>query len=193
MVSQFGILTTRFSVTGVKTGTMQTVRKSQNLHMMLWCCTRFLSWLCPECRKAVKNPEGKRLVSLESEVSELDKSMKDHLKRITQSLKEQETAVDNQTRLLERSVKELHNQRSSYADMVKGTCSDVVEKVSAKISSIPQGPSPQAEPKSLASPKSLMTFLTRTSGRTIWLFITFPRLTGDLAKKDQVLTSDSSR
>ena len=100
---------------------------------------KVLSWLCPECKKSVKNGDGKRMNSLETRVEQLDKAMRDHAKLVTQSLKEQEAAVDNQTKLLERSIRELHNQKTSYADMVKGTCSEVVDKVSAKISSIPQG------------------------------------------------------
>ena len=111
---------------------------------------KVLSWLCPECKKAIKNADGKRLISLESKVGELDKSLREHVKLVTQSLKEQEMAVANQTGLLERSVRELHNQKTSYADMVKGSCSQVVEKVAAKISSIPQGLAASAEPKTLS-------------------------------------------
>ena len=76
--------------------------------------------------------------------------MKEHVKLVTRSLREQEMAVENQTSLLERSVKELHSQKASYADMVKGSCSQVVEKVTAKISSIPQGPSEPAESRNMS-------------------------------------------
>ena len=110
---------------------------------------KVLSWLCPECKKAVKNGDTKRMISLESKVDQIDKSMREHVKLVTQSLKEQEKAVENQTKILERSVKELHSQKSSYADIVKGTCSEVVEKVSASISSIPQAPASQAETKNM--------------------------------------------
>ena len=106
---------------------------------------KVLSWLCPECKKAVKNGEAKRMISIESRVEQLDKSMKEHVKLVTQSLREQEIAVANHTRLLERSVIELHSQKTSYADIVKGTCSEVVKEVSAKISSIPQASSSHIE------------------------------------------------
>ena len=110
---------------------------------------KVLSWLCPDCKKSVKINDGKRMLSLETRVEQLDKAMRNHAKLVTQSLKEQEVAVDNQTKLLERSIRELHNQKTSYADMVKGTCSEVVDKVSAKISSIPQGQSAQTEPRNM--------------------------------------------
>ena len=47
-------------------------------------------------------------------------------------------AVENHARLPERSVKELHSQKTSHADIVQGTCLGVIKEISAKISSIPQ-------------------------------------------------------
>ena len=111
---------------------------------------KVLSWFCPECKKTLKNQDNtKHLILLESKVDQLEKSMKEHTKLFTQSMKEQEQAMDNQTKMMERSVRELHSQKSSYADIVKGTCSEVVEKVSAKISTIPQTSSALAEAKSM--------------------------------------------
>ena len=60
------------------------------------------------------------------------------MKRIGLSLKEQERALDDQTKLIERSIRDSQNQKAYYAEMVEGTCSDVVTKVSAKVSTIPQ-------------------------------------------------------
>ena len=60
------------------------------------------------------------------------------MKKMGHSMKVQEQAVGEQTKLLERSIRDIHAQKASYADMVKGTCSDMVAKVSAKVSSIPQ-------------------------------------------------------
>ena len=112
---------------------------------------KILTWLCPEGKKVVKINYSKRMVSLESKVEQLDKSMKDYIKLVSQSLKEQELAVQNQTKLLERSVKELHSQKVLYADLVKGTCTEVVQKVPENIYSVPptQGPPAQVEPKTM--------------------------------------------
>ena len=89
------------------------------------------------------------MASLESKVDQLDKSFRDHIELVAQSMKEQEKSVDNQTRMIERSIREIHSQKSSYADIVKGTCSEVVEKVSAEISSIPKANSAQREPQNM--------------------------------------------
>ena len=57
---------------------------------------------------------------------------------IEHSLREQEQAIDRQTKLVKRSIKDTHAQETLYTDMVKGTCSNMVAKVSAKVASIPQ-------------------------------------------------------
>ena len=91
-----------------------------------------LSWLCPECKKSIKQGE-KRMYSLESKVEQLEHSVKAHTDMIIQSLKEQEVAVKTHTVLLERSVNELHSQKSSYAEIVKGSCTEAVKEVSTKM------------------------------------------------------------
>ena len=85
--------------------------------------------------------------ALVAKVQQLTMSMNDHMKRVSQSLKEQEQSVDTQTKLIERSMRENASQKATYVDMVKGTCSDLVEKVSAKISSIPQAFAVQSSSK----------------------------------------------
>lgn len=110
---------------------------------------RVLSWLCPECKIAVKISESKRIDSIESKVEHLDKTMREHIKLVAQSLKEQEAAVDNQTRLLERSVRDLNSEKVSYAEIVKGSCKEVVDKVSAKISVVPHVPSNPSDSTSM--------------------------------------------
>ena len=89
------------------------------------------------------------MISLESKVEQFDKPMREHIKVVTQSLKEQEKSVVNQSRLREISVRELQGQKTSYSDIVRGTCSEVVEKVSATISSMPQAPASQTETRNL--------------------------------------------
>ena len=89
------------------------------------------------------------LASLESKVDHLALKVDTHMKRIAQSLKEQEQAVDSQTKMIERFIRDNHTQKATYAEMVKGTCSDVVAKVSAKVSTIPQAFSSQAASKDM--------------------------------------------
>ena len=108
-----------------------------------------LSWFCPECKKSLKHSDSARLVSLESKVEQLDKSFQEHFKAVSQSMKEHEKSVENQTKMIERSFSEIRSQKSSYADMVKGTCSEVIEKVSAKISSIPETSTAPSDPSSM--------------------------------------------
>ena len=146
---------------------------------------KVLSWLCPECKKSVKNGDGKRMISLETRVEQLDKAMRDHAKLVTQSLKEQEAAVDNQTKLLERSIRELHNQKTSYADMVKGTCSEVVDKVSAKISSIPQGQLTRSESTNMVGVSKVFdNFLDKDRRKNNLVIHNLPEATGE-SKEDR--------
>ena len=133
---------------------------------------KMLAWLCPPCKDALKGHDTMtQISSLESKldslsskvedhvkvsqaalvakVEQLTVSMKDHMKLVNQSLKEQEQSVDTQTKLIERSIRENVSQKATYADMVKGTCSDVVAKVSEKISTIPQAFAVQSSSKDL--------------------------------------------
>ena len=98
---------------------------------------KVLSWFCNECRGVVRKDDS-RLVSLESKVDQLDKAVKEQLGKMVHCLREQERAVDGQTKLIERSIRENVAQKSTYADMVKGSCSEVVNQVSAKLSNLPQ-------------------------------------------------------
>lgn len=110
-----------------------------------------LAWLCPGCKATLKGIDAKNLSSLEAKVDQLSTSLDAHMRRIGQSLKEQEQAVVEQTQLLERSIRDSHTQKASYAEMVKGTCSDMVAKVSAKVSAIPQTLASQASSKDMQS------------------------------------------
>ena len=83
VVSQFAVLIMGSYVTDVITGTMLTAKKSRNKHTRLWCSTK-LSRLCPECKKAVKNGDTKRMISLESKVDQVDKSMRERAKLVSE-------------------------------------------------------------------------------------------------------------
>ena len=101
------------------------------------------SWLCPDCKKSLKakvqdvSTSSPKLSVIESKVDLLEKSLREHMDHVSQSIKEQQCALENQTRAMERSLGEITSQKSSYADIVKGSCSDVVERVTAKLSAFP--------------------------------------------------------
>ena len=159
---------------------------------------KILSWLCPVCKEAVKNGETRRLVLLESKVDKLDRSMSSHIKLVSQSMREQEAAVDNQTKIIERSLRELHAQKALYADIVKGTCSEMCEKVSAKMQcapdGVPTGPEP-ASSKGMA--KVLDDFLDRDRRKNNLVIHNLPELvegtTGERAVHDVQLFQDMAK
>ena len=88
-------------------------------------------------------------VSLNSKVDTLAALVDSHMRHIDQTLREQEQVVNGQTKMIERSIRDSHTQKASYAEMVKGTCSDVVAKVSAKVASIPQSLASQTASKDM--------------------------------------------
>ena len=105
-----------------------------------------LSWLCTNCKAILKaggdlsssKKDGLDLKSLERQVQDMSDSVRNHMKSIVQSVKEQEKAVSDNSKLLERFYKEDNSQKSTYADMVRGTCDRMVEKVNAKIDALPR-------------------------------------------------------
>ena len=109
---------------------------------------KVLSWFCNSCKagrnatksdaKSLVSLEGKALVSLEGKVDQLSREVKEHLGKMVQCLREQERSVDGQTKLIERSIRENVAQKALCAEMVKGTCSEVIDRVSAKLSAFPQ-------------------------------------------------------
>ena len=106
-----------------------------------------LSWFCSDCHVVSKVNDSELLTALENKIEKLDTEVKVQLSRMVTCLREQERAVDHQTKMIERSLKESVSQRSTYAEMVKGSCSEVVSKVSAKLSSFPQLVSERAASK----------------------------------------------
>ena len=99
-----------------------------------------LSWLCPVC-KAVPNRKDTgntvKLQALEAKVDKLANFVTAHMRTIEQCLKEQERASVENGKLVKSSIKEIHQQKVTYADMVKGSCDEVLSKVSAQIASLP--------------------------------------------------------
>ena len=104
-----------------------------------------LSWLCEKCKTSIKAEDEQVSFSkndgdsssLENKLQDISDAVKAHMKLITQSMKEQEKVVSDSSKLVERMFREQHTQKSTYADMVRGTCDRVVKDVSAKIEALP--------------------------------------------------------
>ena len=106
-----------------------------------------LSWFCKMCSERMKGKGGEQsqpsvsesdtLKRIEAEVHDVAVSVRNHMRVIVQSIKEQEkTTVDN-THLLERVCRDQNKQKDLYADIVRGTCDKVVKEVGEKIDTIP--------------------------------------------------------
>lgn len=99
-----------------------------------------LSWFCWECKGKMKKDihTSCQLETVENKVDQLKKEVNDNLGRMVHCLREQERSVNDQTKLIERSIRDNVAQKATYAEMVKGTCSEVVGQVSAQLSSFPK-------------------------------------------------------
>ena len=147
---------------------------------------KVLAWLCPPCKNGLKNqqPGVPNLTALESKVDKLQRTVADHVKRVDQSLREQEQAVANQTKLMEQSIHDHQTQKGSYADIVKGACSDVLDKVSAKVSSIPQITPNQNATKDLQNVAQIFDdFLDKDKRKNNIVVHNLPEATGNSAKE----------
>ena len=87
--------------------------------------------------------------ALRTKVEQIADSMNEHMKKVGMSLKGQEEAVHEQTKLIERSIRDNMTHKVTYADMVKGSCSDIIDKVSAKIATIPNAFDAKASSKDM--------------------------------------------
>ena len=102
-----------------------------------------LSWLCSECKVRLRNQSSpsssdcNKLGDIETKVDQLQDFMRTHIRTVERCLKEQEKASVEQGKLLERAIRENHQEKASYADMVKGSCKEVVTKVTSHIASLP--------------------------------------------------------
>ena len=70
------------------------------------------AWLCPDCKQSLKghstSPKGHNNLTLETKVEQLATLVDTHMHQVEQSLKEQEHAVHEQTKLIERSIRDGH-------------------------------------------------------------------------------------
>ena len=107
-----------------------------------------IHWFCSVCRVSLfgksdvslKKMEH-RLDTLENEsikemserVESMEKVVKDHVKLVNSVLRNQEETANRQEKLMERTFKELHEQKTSYADIVKGSCDKVAKDMTVQI------------------------------------------------------------
>ena len=162
-------------MTIVTSGFMPAVRGFLNQHMIHSQSTRSFQWMCVSCKETLKShdKDESQLAALESKVESLSSTVQDqmelghaplvvrveqladtvkeHMRLVGQSLREQERSVECQTKLIESSIRESHSQKAAYAEMVRGTCSEIVDKVFAKVSSIPQTVADRSTPKEMKS------------------------------------------
>ena len=113
-----------------------------------------LSWLCMECKAKLKRQntldvDQDRLGNVEAKVDHLDSFVRAHMRTVEQCLKEQEKTSAEQVKLLERSIKENHQEKDSYANIVKGSCAEVVSKVTSQITSLPSDHATKTTPRAV--------------------------------------------
>ena len=111
---------------------------------------KVLAWLCTSCKADLKRgkPHRPSLSSLTSKVESLDETLRSHMAEVQQCLKEQEAVIKNQFAELksheDKTIQKVdislreNELHKTYADMVKGTCAEVVKKVSDQISALPK-------------------------------------------------------
>ena len=105
---------------------------------------KILSWICAECKlslpkgRDVEHPSQSQMKLLDSKIDRVESLVKDHLQKIQASLSEHADAAKAQSRQIELAVQSVELQKGSYAQAVKGTCSDVIKQVTAKIDAIPK-------------------------------------------------------
>lgn len=121
-----------------------------------------LAWICPECKQALeqKNKTKRCPTCLRPEREKWGTEMRDHMVRVESALKEQADLVSKQTKLvevslqrqqelaskqskLEESFTQVARQQGSYSDAVKGTCEELMAKVSSKIDTMPKPATPK--------------------------------------------------
>ena len=111
-----------------------------------------IHWFCGNCRatlfgKPEEAPveklkdrldalENNSLKKMSEQIESMAGTVKDHVRLVDRVLSSQEQVANRQENLLTRSLKELHDQKMSYADMLKGSCSKVVKDVSEQFTNI---------------------------------------------------------
>ena len=112
---------------------------------------KVLAWLCTHCKDEMKRNRKQQvtLASLADKVDSLGESLRNHLADVQNSIKEKQATLEKQLielkaqdekniLILDQSLKENETLKRTYADMVKGSCDEVLRKVSNQISELPK-------------------------------------------------------
>ena len=77
--------------------------------------------------------ENKSIRKMSDQIESVTRVVSDHAKLVDTSAKNQAQVAYKQEKLLERSLRELHEQKDLYADIVKGSCDKVAKNMSAEL------------------------------------------------------------
>lgn len=115
-----------------------------------------LMWLCHECKVWLKTKDksaaeatsnhkqweslDRKITSLceyshssNKDLKKLETSFTQQMQNIERTLKHQDVIIHNQAQLIQKGLKEQGDLKSSYANIVKGSCDKVVESVTKKM------------------------------------------------------------
>ena len=101
-----------------------------------------LSWLCYDCKRSLKQRKDKNCQCSSTEVtSRLEKLdvMQIKIEGISESLLKQEKLIREHGKLLEKAQDDAQKSNITYAEALKGSCAEVVKKVSTKLDTLPSG------------------------------------------------------
>ena len=99
---------------------------------------KILSWFCAECKVMIKKKdESKKLEALETQIQNIDAVVRKHIELVGDCLKKQEETSMVQSKQLEQNIKIFNDEKKTYAEILKGTCDQVVQKVSESVAALP--------------------------------------------------------
>ena len=128
--------------------------------------------------------------SLKTKVEQLDITVRDHTKLVEKSMHEQEKAAGDQFRLLKQSFAQQNTLKTSYAEMLKSTCSEVVTEVNTKLEAMPQLSTQRDEGKTVRDMSCIFdSYLDKDKRKLNVVVHNLPEETGDTpaerSSKDQ--------
>ena len=105
---------------------------------------KMLSWFCAACKLAITKVinadevSSSQLTQIEAKVDRLENAVKQTLQEIHAEVARHAETTDMQTKQVEQAIQAVELQKNTYAQAVKGTCSDMVKQVTARIEAIPK-------------------------------------------------------
>ena len=97
--------------------------------------------------------ENKTVKEISDQVQVMAKEISDHVKLVDRVLRGQEEMAISQENLLKRCLRDFHEQKATYADIVKGSCEKVASDMSKQLEDIKnrEGKSAAAPPEDIRS------------------------------------------